>query len=187
MGDILKSKSFLDRIPTTEMVLWEIVASVIYGIVAVTIWQSEITQAVQRCNTEFTSLYIEDVDYVGYELCRAAATGNPQTLGALAVCGLLVNGWAILAIYRAAGALGLNQRNYLIGALFSPLITRLVMQSAKNPSPDLKAIGVTSSPDGYLAKCPGCAEHIKLDAVVCRFCSTKVATEFKMIKQQLPD
>lgn len=99
-------------------------------------------------------------------------------------CGLIAfTIWAALCIRDAANNKGLNGSAFLVAALFFPLITLIVLVVSTPKSVALQSNGGMSQLQGEIyAKCPQCAESIKLEAKICRFCGSKVDSEFAKLR-----
>ncbi len=88
----------------------------------------------------------------------------------MAFLGFLLLAWGLLAI--AVGAYWEKRGRSFVGGLlvsffFSPLLGVLIGLFL---SPDSEAVARTGVADGDLKRCPHCAEAIRKEARVCRFC-----------------
>ncbi|WP_164897686.1 zinc ribbon domain-containing protein [Mesorhizobium sp. M6A.T.Cr.TU.017.01.1.1] len=92
----------------------------------------------------------------------------------------------LIAVYLGlAFIVGIAAQNYrgrrgtpwfLLSLIISPLLAGLLLLASKDKRPAAVAVTITTSEERvvngpiYEKKCPECAEQVKVDAKICRFC-----------------
>jgi hypothetical protein len=87
---------------------------------------------------------------------------------------MLVLVWVILSVLVGVYATSRGHgffASFCISLILSPLIAFLILLVRK---PNTKAIEERAIADGGSRKCPQCAELIKAEAIVCRYCNARL-------------
>ena len=83
--------------------------------------------------------------------------------------------WILFSIFVGIAASGRGRSGFgyfLLSLLLSPIIGLIIVLVA---GPNRQKIAAQAEASGELKKCPACAEHIKREAVKCRYCGTDLS------------
>ena len=109
-------------------------------------------------------------------------------VSAVATCLLVfaTSVWCGIAIGRLAAMKDRNPGGFGLLGFFWPLVALLIVISMRKPAQNVRASDSEfQGREGTLAKCPDCAELIRIEAKRCRFCNFDVDSSFLELRRQL--
>lgn len=112
----------------------------------------------------------------------AVSQGFVAVLGAIgALLLLLLGGWAVLALCILLGLIPAlvarnKGRNFVTWWIYGAFLFIVALPHALLMKPDVQAVELRQTAEG-MKKCRFCAEMIKADAAVCRYCGREIAIE----------